>query len=70
MEATLKGNHKAIVYPRQYGHYIWDKCVGRIVTKSMSKICNFWRLIVGDCDYEESQGWFLFGGNANASHTV
>ena len=30
------------------------KCVGRIVTKSMSKICNFWRLIVGDCDYAES----------------
>ena len=46
------------------------KCVGRIVTKSMSKLCIFWRLIVGDCDYAESQTWFLFGGNANASHTV
>ena len=30
------------------------KCLGRIVTKSMSKICNFWRLIVGDCDYAEN----------------
>ena len=38
------------------------KCVGRIVTKSMPKICNFWLLIVGDCDNAESQGWFLFGG--------
>ena len=46
------------------------KCVGRIVTKSMSNFFNFWRLIVGDCDYAESYGWFLFGGNTNASHTV
>ena len=27
------------------------KCVGRIVTKSMSKICSFCHLIMGDCDY-------------------
>ena len=46
------------------------KCVGRIVIKSKSKICNFFRLIVGECDYAGRQGWFLFGGNANASHTV
>ena len=45
-------------------------CVGRIVTKSMFKICNCLRLIVGDCDYARSQIWFLFGGNANTSHTV
>ena len=51
-------------------HLYGIKCLGRIVTKSMSKICHFWRLIVGDCDYAESQGRFLFGGNANASHTV
>ena len=36
----------------------------------MSKICNLWRLIVVDCDYAESYGWFLSGGNADASHTV
>ena len=30
------------------------KFVGIIVTISMSKIGNFWRLIVGDCDYAES----------------
>ena len=27
--------------------------VDRIATQSMSKICNFWRLIVGHCDYAE-----------------
>ena len=46
------------------------KSVDRIATQSMSKICNLWRLIVGDCDYAESYGWFLFGGSADASHTV
>ena len=43
---------------RNYLHLVCSvygiKCVGRIVTKSMSKICNFWRLIVGDCDYAEN----------------
>ena len=32
----------------------------------MSTICNVWRLIVVDCDYEESNGPFLSGGNADA----
>ena len=36
----------------------------------MSKICNLWRLIVADCDYAESYGQFLSGGNADASHVV
>ena len=57
---------KNLIYRNIYG----IKCVGRIVTKSMSIICNFWRLIVGDCFDAKSQGWFLFGGNANANHTV
>ena len=30
------------------------KSVDRIANQSMSKICNLWRLIVGDCDYAES----------------
>ena len=46
------------------------KSVDRIGTKSMSKICNLWRSIVVDCDYTESYGQFLFGGNADASHAV
>ena len=46
------------------------KCVYRIATQSMSKICNLWRLIVVDCDYAESYGRFLWGGNADASHAV
>ena len=37
------------------------KCVDRIATQSMSEICNLWRLIVVDCDYAESYGWFLSG---------
>ena len=44
------------------------KCVDRIATQSMSKISNLWRLIVVDC--AESYGWFLSGGNADASHAV
>jgi hypothetical protein len=36
----------------------------------MSKICNLWRLIVVDCEYAESYGQFLSGGNADASHEV
>ena len=46
------------------------KSVDRIATQSMSKICNLWNLIVVDCDYAESYGWFLSGGNADASHAV
>ena len=51
---------------RAYGR----KSVERIATQSMSKICNIWRLIVVDCDYAESYGRFLSGGNADASHAV
>ena len=46
------------------------KSVDRIGTQTMSKICNLWRLIVVDCDYAESYGRFLSGGNADASHAV
>ena len=46
------------------------KSVDRIATQSMSKIYNLWRLIVGDCDYAESYGWFLSRGNVDASHAV
>ena len=46
------------------------KSVDRIATQSMSKICNLWRLIVVDCDYAESYGWFLSGGNADAVYIV
>ena len=42
------------------------KSVYRIVTQSMSKIGNLWRLIVVDSDYAESYGQFLSGGNADA----
>ena len=49
--------------------YIYGrKSVDRIATQSMSKICNL--LIVVDCDYEESYGRSLSGGNADASHAV
>ena len=30
------------------------KSVDRIATQSLSKICNLWRFIVGDCDYAEN----------------
>ena len=46
------------------------KSVDRIATQSMSKICNLWGLIVVDCDYAESYGRFLSGGNADGSHAV
>ena len=46
------------------------KTVDRIATQSMSKIYNLWHLIVANCDYAESYGRFLSGGNATASHTV
>ena len=46
------------------------KSVDRIATQSMSKICNLWRLIVVDCDYAESNGRFLSGGNADAVYLV
>ena len=46
------------------------KSVDRKATQSMSKICNLWRLIVVDCDYAESYGAFLSGGNADANHAV
>ena len=46
------------------------KSVDIIATQSMSKICNLWRLIVVDCDYAESYGRFLSGGNTEASHAV
>ena len=39
-------------------------------TKLMSLIYYFWQLLVANCDYAESYGWFLSGGNADASHTV
>ena len=55
-----------ITLPPIYGR----KSVDRIVTQSMSKISNLWRLIVVDCDYPESYGWFISGKNADASHTV
>ena len=51
-------------------HTYGRKSVDRIATQSMSKICNLWRLIVVDCDYAESYGRFLSGGNCNASHAV
>ena len=35
------------------------KSVDRIVTKSMTKNFNLWRLIVVDCDYADSYGLFL-----------
>ena len=44
--------------------------VDRKATQSMSKICNYWRLIVVDCDYAEIYGQCLSGGNADASHVV
>ena len=44
----------SLVKCTQQNFIYWIKCVGRMVTQSMSKICNFWRLIVGDCDYAES----------------
>ena len=46
------------------------KSVDRIATQSMSQICNFWRLIVVDCDYAESYGRFQSGGNADAVYIV
>ena len=46
------------------------KSVDRIATQSMSKICNLWRLIMVDCEYAESYGRFLSGGNSDASHVV
>ena len=46
------------------------KSVDIIATKSMSKIFHLWRLIVVDCDYAESYGLFLSGGNTDASHVV
>ena len=46
------------------------KSVDRIVIQSMSRICNLCRLIVVDCEYAESFGPFLSGGNAGASHVV
>ena len=52
-QQRLKKNGVERVYKRANRLY-GIKCVGRIVTKSMSKICDFWRLIVGDCDYAES----------------
>ena len=52
--------------PLTYGR----KSVDRIVTQSMSKIRNLWRLIVVHRDYAESYGWFLSGGNADTSHAV
>ena len=36
----------------------------------MSKICNLWHLIVVDCDYAESYGRFISGGNDDISHAV
>ena len=54
-----------------YGPLLYGrKSVDRIATQSITKICNLWRLIVVDCDYAESYGRFLFGGNAVASHRV
>ena len=53
-------------YSRAYGR----KSVDRIGTQSMSRICNLWRLIVEDCDFAESYGRFVSGGNDDASHTV
>ena len=46
------------------------KSVDRIATQSKSKICNLRRLIVVHCDYAESYGRFLSGGNADVSHAV
>ena len=46
------------------------KPVDRIATQSMSKICKLGRLILVDCDYTESYGRFLSGGNGDASHAV
>ena len=33
--------------------------VDRIATQSMYKFCNLWPLIVVDCDYAESYGFYL-----------
>ena len=46
------------------------KSVDRISTQSLTFFLNLWRLIVVDCDYAESSGWFLSGGNADASQAV
>ena len=46
------------------------KSVDRIATQFMSKIYILWRLIVVGCDYVESYGQFLSGGNADAGHAI
>ena len=59
-------------YKKEY-FYIYTygrKSVDKILTQSMSKICNLRRLIVVGCDYAESHGRFLSRGNADASHVV
>ena len=60
----------SILSKKEYTYIYGRKSVDRIATQSMSKICNLWRLIVLDCDYAESYGRFLSGGNADASHVV
>ena len=52
---------------RLWVDYICWSAYGR---KSVDRIYNLYRLIVVDCDYAESCGWFLSGGNADASHAV
>ena len=63
-------SYSCYVYLKGVLYTYGRKSVDRIATQSMSKTCNLWRLIVGDCDYAESYGWFLSGGNANTSHAV
>ena len=48
--------------------HIYDRM--SLATQSMSKTCDLLRLIVGDCGFVESYGWFLSEGNAYASHML
>ena len=50
--------------------YIWDFFCSPISDKIDVLKLFFWQLLVADCDYAESYGWFLSRGNADASHTV
>ena len=53
-----------------YAYIYGTLAVVQFQTQLMFKIYYFGQLIVADCDYAESYGWFLFGGNAYASHAV
>ena len=50
--------------------HIWDVGCSPIQDKIDVLNLLFWQLIVADCDYAESYGWFLSGENADASQAV